>query len=109
MISPVTKGVCAGHGMLALRGCRFGGHGVTLDSQMDDLQSVTARLRDLKRGKPTMKRRAEVEALLHSKWEGVQFSAVHVLAEWGGKPSVEALHCGSTRSRRSSDIPSAVC
>lgn len=58
---------------------------------MDDLQRVEARLRYLRRGKPTAKRRAEVEALLQSKWEGIQVSAAHVLGEWGEEQSVTAL------------------
>ena len=58
---------------------------------MDELRLAKARLRDLARSKPTAKRRAEVEALLQSKWEGVQVSAANVLAVWGGHESVSAL------------------
>jgi len=58
---------------------------------MDELQRITARLRDLERSKPTEKRRAEVEALLSNKWEGVQVAAAHVLGTWGGRQSVTAL------------------
>ena len=58
---------------------------------MDELQRIKAHLRDLARNKPTAKRRAEVEALLQNKWQGVQVSAARVLAAWGGPESVSAL------------------
>jgi hypothetical protein len=63
----------------------------TLTSELDELQRIKAHLADLGRSKPTAKRRAEVEALLQSKWQGVQVSAAHVLATWGGPESVSAL------------------
>jgi hypothetical protein len=58
---------------------------------VDDLQRITVHLHDLARNKPTPKQRAEVEALLQHKWEGVQVSAAQVLATWGGPESVSAL------------------
>jgi HEAT repeat protein len=57
----------------------------------DELQRTKTRLENLARNKPTPKSRAEVEALLRSKWTGVQVSAANVLAEWGGPDSVAAL------------------
>jgi hypothetical protein len=58
---------------------------------MQSPEVINARLRALGRQKPTMERRAEVEALLGHKWEGVQTVAAHVLGEWGGVESVAAL------------------
>ena len=46
---------------------------------MDELQQLSAHLRDLGRDRPTARRRAEVEALLDNKWEGIQVQAAHVL------------------------------
>ena len=63
----------------------------TLAPDVDELQQIQGHLHDLARSKPTVKRRDEVEALLGSKWEGVQVSAAHVLAAWGGPQSVSAL------------------
>jgi hypothetical protein len=54
-------------------------------------EAINARLRALGRQKPTTERRAEVEALLEHKWEGVQTVAARVLGEWGGVESVAAL------------------
>ena len=44
-----------------------------------------------RRERPSADRRAEVEALLEHKWEGVQTVAGRVLGTWGGPESVVAL------------------
>jgi HEAT repeat protein len=58
---------------------------------MDELQELRQRLATLRTLKPTNARRAEAEALLESKWEGVQVSAAQVLGEWDGPDSVPPL------------------
>jgi hypothetical protein len=54
-------------------------------------ENINARLRALAALKPTTERRAEVEAMLDNKWEGVQTVAAQVLGSWGGRESVAAL------------------
>jgi hypothetical protein len=71
---------------------------------MQSREAINARLRALGRQKPTMERRAEVEALLGHKWEGVQTVAAHVLGE-GEAPGqsrrfvVGCRCCSSVRTR----------
>jgi hypothetical protein len=57
----------------------------------NELEEISRRLRWFRTVKPTQKRRVEAEALLASKWDGVQVSAAQVLAAWGGRESVGAL------------------
>lgn len=57
-----------------------------------DLKQVCEDLRSLGRAGPAPEARAILtEHLLRNKWEGVQSCAAQVLAEWGGRESVEAL------------------
>jgi hypothetical protein len=58
---------------------------------MDEMQRLGERMRNLARGKPTPGRRAEVEACLEHKWEGIQVQAARVLGAWGGPESAAAL------------------
>lgn len=58
---------------------------------MADLGILTERLRSLDTRRPTPERRAEVVAVLSSKYEGVQSVAAQVLAAWGGRESVDVL------------------
>jgi HEAT repeat protein len=72
---------------------------------MDELQELQKRLATLRTLNPTSARRAEVEALLENKWEGVQVSAAQVLGEWDGPDSVPPLrswlsqHCVVSKQR----------
>jgi hypothetical protein len=65
--------------------------GSIIRTLVNDLHEIRQRLATLRTLKPTPARRAEVEALLESKWEGVQVSAAQVLGEWDGPDSVPAL------------------
>lgn len=76
---------------VTLRPSRHGQAVEPFAPDVDELQQIKGHLHDLARGKPTAKRRNEVEALLRNKWEGVQVSAAHVLADWGGPESISAL------------------
>jgi hypothetical protein len=58
---------------------------------MDALKEATERLRALGTQRPTPERWAEVATALESKFEGVQVVAGRVIANWGGRPAVEAL------------------
>jgi hypothetical protein len=64
---------------------------------MDELQELQQRLATLRTLKPNSAPRAEVEALLENKWEGVQISAAQVLGEWDGPDSVPALRSWLSR------------
>ncbi len=56
-----------------------------------DLHERCAHLDSLARSRPNRNARAEVEAALHSKWEGLQVHAGRALAAWGDRESVDAL------------------
>lgn len=58
---------------------------------MNELEQISERLHWLRTVKATRDRRAEAEALLDSKWEGVQVLAGQVLAAWGGRDSIAPL------------------
>lgn len=55
-------------------------------------------LRRLAKQGRTPEAQAEIEAALHSKWEGVQVVAGRILAEWRGRKSVEAIRAWLLRS-----------
>lgn len=57
----------------------------------DNLHERCAHLDSLARSRPNRNARAEVEAALHSKWEGLQVHAGRALAAWGDRESVDAL------------------
>mgnify|MGYP001806936847 CR=1 FL=1 len=65
---------------------------------MADLKAITERLRSFASRRPTPEQRAEVVAALSSKWEGVQATAVRVLAGWGDRDAVGLLSQLLTRS-----------
>ena len=57
----------------------------------DNLHERCAHLDSLARSRPNRNARAEVEAALYSKWEGLQVHAGRALAAWGDRESVDAL------------------
>lgn len=58
---------------------------------MDELQTEATALHGLGALKPTPVRVAQVRAALSSKWEGTQALALGVLAQWGGRDSIETI------------------
>lgn len=58
---------------------------------MDELQAEAATLEGLGKLKPSAERVARVKTALSSKWEGTQALAIGVLAQWGGRESVELI------------------